>query len=116
MREYYGGDVGLIREMPARPREEEQRLPAAGPGQEMGDRPAASLRIVFYEVPSALTVRLPPPPDRHRYVRVAADILLIAAGTGLVVAAIEVWDASEASAHAVQAFSSSGKIGRRTRW
>ena len=45
--------------------------------------------VVFYEVPSALTLRLPPPPDRHRYVRVAADILLIAVGTGLVVAAIE---------------------------
>jgi Ni/Co efflux regulator RcnB len=34
-------------------------------------------------------VRLPPPPPRHRYVRVAGDILLIAVGASIVVDAIE---------------------------
>src|SRR5688500_11712403 len=32
--------------------------------------------VVFYTVPQPLIVRLPPPPAGHRYVRVAADILL----------------------------------------
>ncbi len=45
--------------------------------------------VIFYAVPSALLVRLPPPPQGQKYVRVAADILLIAAGTGLVLGAIE---------------------------
>jgi Ni/Co efflux regulator RcnB len=34
-------------------------------------------------------VKLGVPPAGHKYVRVAADILMIAVGTGLVVSAIE---------------------------
>jgi len=34
-------------------------------------------------------VQLGPPPSRHRYVRVANDILLLTVGTGMVVDAIE---------------------------
>lgn len=45
--------------------------------------------VVFYDISPSLTVRLGPPPPRHRYIRVAADILLIAIGTGLVVDSIE---------------------------
>ncbi|MEN9314211.1 MAG: hypothetical protein RIS35_604 [Pseudomonadota bacterium] len=45
--------------------------------------------VVFYEVPSALIVQLGVPPAGYRYVRVAADILLIAVGTGMVIDAIE---------------------------
>lgn len=45
--------------------------------------------IVYYELPSTLVVKLGPPPPGHRYVRVAADILLIAVGTGMVVSAIQ---------------------------
>lgn len=45
--------------------------------------------VVYYEVPRALVVQLGTPPAGYRYVRVAADILMIAAGTGLVVDAIE---------------------------
>jgi hypothetical protein len=45
--------------------------------------------LVYYEVPRELVVRLPPVPATQRYVRVAGDILLIAAGTGLVINAIE---------------------------
>lgn len=47
----------------------------------------ADLRV--YELPQDLRRRLPPPPPEHRYVRVAADILLIAIGSGMVIDAIE---------------------------
>lgn len=45
--------------------------------------------VIFYDVPDALIVQIGRPPAGHRYVRVAADILLIAIGTGMVVDAIE---------------------------
>jgi len=45
--------------------------------------------VVYYPVPSAVTVRIGPPPAGHQYVRVAADILLITIGTLLVIDAIE---------------------------
>ena len=45
--------------------------------------------VIFYDISPSLAIRLGPPPPRHRYIRVAADILLIAIGTGLVVDAIE---------------------------
>jgi Ni/Co efflux regulator RcnB len=45
--------------------------------------------VVFYNLPSALVVELGPPPAGYRYVRAAADILLIAIGTGMVIDAIQ---------------------------
>lgn len=45
--------------------------------------------IVYHEVPRDLVLRLPPLPVNQRYVRVAGDILLIAAGTGMILDAIE---------------------------
>ncbi len=45
--------------------------------------------VIFYDLPSSVLDRLGPPPSRHRFVRVAKDILLIAEGTGMVVDAIE---------------------------
>ena len=45
--------------------------------------------VVYYELPPVLAVRLGAPPAGHRFVRVAADILLIAIGTGMVVDAME---------------------------
>jgi Ni/Co efflux regulator RcnB len=44
--------------------------------------------VIYYDLPSAVAVRIGTPPAGHRYVRVAADILLIAIGTGMVVDAI----------------------------
>jgi Ni/Co efflux regulator RcnB len=44
--------------------------------------------VVLYEVPPQLVVKIGPPPAGYKYVRVAADILLIAAGTRMVVDAI----------------------------
>ncbi len=45
--------------------------------------------VVFYDPPPEVLVHLGPAPSRHRYVRVASDILLIAVGTGMVVDAVE---------------------------
>ncbi len=45
--------------------------------------------VVFYDLPPAIVIEIGAPPAGHRYVRVAADILLIAIGTGMVVDAIE---------------------------
>ncbi len=45
--------------------------------------------IVFYDLPPEVLVQLGPVPSRHRYVRVASDILMITVGTGMVVDAIE---------------------------
>jgi Ni/Co efflux regulator RcnB len=44
--------------------------------------------VVYYRVPPALVVKLPAPSAGQRYVRVAADILLIAVGTGIVIDAV----------------------------
>jgi Ni/Co efflux regulator RcnB len=45
--------------------------------------------VIFYDLPPRLVVQLGVPPAGHRYVRVAADILLIAIGTGMVIDAIQ---------------------------
>lgn len=45
--------------------------------------------VVYYPLPRDLRSRMPPPPRGHDYVRVGADILMIAVGTRLVVDAIE---------------------------
>jgi Ni/Co efflux regulator RcnB len=45
--------------------------------------------VVYYPVPNDISIRLGVPPSGHKYVRVAADILLIAVGTGMVIDAIE---------------------------
>lgn len=44
--------------------------------------------VVMYPVPQPVLVQLPPAPAGHKYVRVAADILLIAVGTSMVVDAM----------------------------
>jgi hypothetical protein len=45
--------------------------------------------LAYYDLPPSVLTQLGPPPAGHRYVRVASDILLIAAGTGMVVDAIQ---------------------------
>jgi Ni/Co efflux regulator RcnB len=45
--------------------------------------------VVVYPLPRELEIRLGVPPAGHKYVRVAADILLIAVGTSMVIDAIE---------------------------
>jgi Ni/Co efflux regulator RcnB len=43
--------------------------------------------VAYYELPRDLVYRLPPPPPKHRYVRVASDVLLLS-GSGIVVDAM----------------------------
>jgi Ni/Co efflux regulator RcnB len=45
--------------------------------------------VIFHDLPHDLRIRLSVPPQGYKYVRVAADVLMIAVGTGLVVAAVE---------------------------
>ncbi len=45
--------------------------------------------VIFYDLPPQVIVELGPPPEHHRFVRVASDILLIAVGTGMVVDAVQ---------------------------
>ena len=40
------------------------------------------------QLPHDLVYRMPPPPPRHRYVRVGSDILLLSIGSGIVVDAM----------------------------
>jgi Ni/Co efflux regulator RcnB len=44
--------------------------------------------VVFYSVPQSLVLEFGPPPSGHRYVRVGADILLIAIGSRMIVDAL----------------------------
>ncbi len=48
--------------------------------------------VIYYSLPSRLSIHLGTPPTGHRFVRVATDILLIAIGTGIVIDAIESLD------------------------
>lgn len=45
--------------------------------------------VAIYDLPPALVVKIGTPPPGHKYVRVAADILLIAVGTSMVIDAIQ---------------------------
>lgn len=45
--------------------------------------------VIYYSLPAAILRELGRAPDGHKYVRVGADILLLAIGTGMVVDAIE---------------------------
>jgi len=45
--------------------------------------------VIYYPVPNSVVLQIGLPPAGHKYVRVAADILLIAIGTGMVIDAIE---------------------------
>ena len=45
--------------------------------------------VAYVDPPAAIVIELGAPPALHRYVRVGADILLIAVGTGIVIDAIE---------------------------
>ncbi|HWU33668.1 MAG TPA: RcnB family protein [Methylovorus sp.] len=45
--------------------------------------------VVYYDLPPRIIIDLGAPPAGYKYVRVAADILLIAVGTGMVVDAID---------------------------
>jgi Ni/Co efflux regulator RcnB len=88
VRDYYGTQYRAGRCPPGLSKKQNGCMP---PGQaryySVGQRLAPS--VTYHNVPSAIVVTLGVPPSGHRYVRVAADILLIAVGTGMVVDAIQ---------------------------
>ena len=45
--------------------------------------------VVYHDLPPRVVIQIGAPPSGYKYVRVVADILLIAVGTGIVVDAIE---------------------------
>ncbi|MCX7898050.1 MAG: RcnB family protein [Rhodocyclaceae bacterium] len=88
LRDYYGAQIRAGHCPPGLAKKKNGCLP---PGQAKKWRIGEPLPsgIVVYDLPREVLVRLPPPPPRHRYVRVAGDILLIAIGTSMVVDALE---------------------------
>lgn len=87
-REYYGPRLQTGRCPPGLAKKYNGCMP---PGQAKKWRMGYPLArgVVFYDLPSYLAGRLGEPGPGYRYVRVAADILLIAVGTGMVIDAIE---------------------------
>jgi|SRR5512145_730798 Ni/Co efflux regulator RcnB len=88
IRDYYVGQFQAGRCPPGLAKKRNGCMP---PGQAKKWHIGRSLprEVVFYNLPPALVVELGPPPAGYRYVRVAADILLIAIGTGMVIDAIQ---------------------------
>jgi hypothetical protein len=88
VREYYGEEFRRGHCPPGLAKKHNGCLP---PGQARQWRLGYPLGrdIVYYDVPPSLVIQLGYPPEGHRYVRVASDILLIAVGSGMVVDAIE---------------------------
>ena len=88
IREYYGERFREGRCPPGLAKKNNGCMP---PGQAKKWRIGQPLErtVVVYEVPQPVVMQLGPPPSGHKYVRVAADILLIAIGTGMVVDAIQ---------------------------
>ena len=88
VREYYGHELNAGHCPPGLAKKRNGCLP---PGQAKKWRMGQPLPrgVVYYDLPPALVVELGRPPAGHKYVRVAADILLIAVGTSMVVDAID---------------------------
>jgi Ni/Co efflux regulator RcnB len=88
VREYYGEQFRTGRCPPGLAKKNNGCMP---PGQAKKWRVGRPLPrdVIFYDLPPTLVVQLGRPPAGHRYVRVAADILLIAVGTGMVIDAIQ---------------------------
>jgi Ni/Co efflux regulator RcnB len=87
IRDYYGAAVRSGHCPPGLAKKNNGCMP---PGQAKKWRQGEPLPrdVVFHDLPPALTMKLTLPPSGYRYVRVANDVLMIAAGTGLVVDAI----------------------------
>jgi Ni/Co efflux regulator RcnB len=88
VREYYVKEYGAGRCPPGLAKKHNGCMPPGQAKKWNVGRPLPR-EVVYYDLPPALVVQIGTPPPGYRYVRVAADILLIAAGTGLVVDAIQ---------------------------
>ena len=96
--EYYGGQMQPGRKCP--PGLAKKNNGCMPPGQAkkwgMGRPLPGDLRyydlprdVRYYDAPGDIVLRFGMPPEGHRYVRVAADILLIAVGSSMVIDALE---------------------------
>lgn len=86
--DYYGGEFRRGNCPPGLAKKNNGCLPP-GQAKKWNKGRALPADVRYYELPNELVIRLPPPPGGHRYVRVAADILLIAVGTNMVIDALE---------------------------
>ena len=88
VRTYYGSQYRAGRCPPGLAKKNNGCMP---PGQAKKWLVGQRLRsdVVYYSVPQSVIIQLGAPPPSYKYVRVAADILLIAIGTNLVVDAIQ---------------------------
>lgn len=86
--DYYGGEFRRGNCPPGLAKKNNGCLPPGQAKKWNKGRPLPT-DVRYYELPNELVIRLPPPPGGHRYVRVAADILLIAVGTNMVIDALE---------------------------
>lgn len=88
VREYYGGPPPHGHCPPGLAKKGKGCMPPGHAKKWMIGRPLPP-DVIYYTVPQPVIVHMQPPPPGYRYVRVAGDILMIAAGTGMVMAAIE---------------------------
>lgn len=87
IRDYYGGEFARGHCPPGLAKKNNGCMPPGQAKKWAIGRPLPR-DVVYYDLPSSLSVRLTAPAGA-RYVRVAADILLIATGTGMVLDAVE---------------------------
>lgn len=87
IRDYFGGEMARGKCPPGLAKKNNGCMPPGQAKKWARGRPLPR-DVVFYELPRELVVRLNAPAGA-RYVRVAADILLIAVGTGIVLDAVE---------------------------
>lgn len=86
-RDYYQGQARAGKCPPGLAKKNNGCLPPGQAKKWARGKPIGGLEV--HDLPYDLRMRLPAPPSGHRYVQVAADILMIAVGTGIVVDAIE---------------------------
>lgn len=89
IRDYYGRDYGAGKRCPPGLAKKHNGCQPPGQARKWAIGRVLPRDVIYYPVAPAVLVQLGPPPAGHRFVRVAADILLIAIGTGLVIDAIE---------------------------
>lgn len=88
VQEYYGQQYRAGRCPPGLAKKNNGCLPPGQAKKWAVGQPLPS-DVRYYPVPQSVVLQLGVPPAGHKYVRVAADILLIAVGTGLIVDAIQ---------------------------
>jgi Ni/Co efflux regulator RcnB len=89
VREYYGEQFRGSKKCPPGLAKKNNGCMPPGQAKKWNVGQPLPQEIVYHELPRELVIKLPQPRAGHRYVRVAADILLIAIGTSMVVDAIE---------------------------